>query len=226
MAGKPPISTKRMAINKSNTQMVAIVAVAAFVTVFCLIASKAVFSQNRYQARVISAKETAHKQLQTNIDNYSNLAIAYKAFDNAPTNIIDGTKNGTGNNDGPNSKIVLDALPDTYDFPALTSSVEKILTDSNLKVTEISGKDDQLNQQNNQSSANPQPISMPFSFTINNASYSSVSQLITRLQQSIRPIQIDTLDLSGGQDNMTVTVTGHTYYQPAKNVSITQKVIK
>lgn len=220
------LSTKRMAISKANAQMVAIVAIAAFITVFCLIASKAVFSQNRYQARVISAKETAHRQLQENIDNYDNLAKSYKAFDSASTNIIGGTKDGTGDNDGPNSKIILDALPDKYDFPALTSSVEKILTDNHMQVTSIGGTDDQLNQQNNTASANPQPVAMPFSFTIGNANYQSVGQLLTRLQQSIRPMQIDTLDISGGQSNMTVTVTAHTYYQPAKKVSITKKVIK
>ncbi|HET7060444.1 MAG TPA: hypothetical protein VFH99_03990 [Candidatus Saccharimonadales bacterium] len=220
------ISTKRLAISKSNAQMVAVVAVASFITIFCLVASNAVFSQNRYQARVISAKEKAHKQLQQNIDNYSNLATAYKAFDNASTNVIGGNKGGTGDNDGANSKIILDALPSTYDFPALTSSIEKILTDSNLKVTSITGTDDQLAQQGNTTSATPQPVNIPFTFTVSNASYTSVGQLMTKLQQSIRPIQVDTLDASGSQNNMTVTVTAHTYYQPGKNVSITKKVIK
>lgn len=220
------LSSKRLAISKTNAQMVGVVAVAAFITVFCLVASNAVFSQNRYQARVISAKEKAHKQLVQNIDNYNNLATAYKAFDGASTNIIGGNKDGTGDNDGSNSKIILDALPSTYDFPALTSSLEKILTDNNLKVTSITGTDDQLAQQKNTSSANPQPVSIPFTFTISNASYASVTQLMNKLQQSIRPIQIDMLDVSGSQNNMTVTVTGHTYYQPAKNVSITKKVIK
>ncbi len=211
------ISTKRLAISKTNAQMVAVVAVAAFVTVFCLIASNAVFSQNRYQARVISAKEKAHKQLQENINNYSNLATAYKAFDNASTNVIGGTKSGKGDNDGSNSKIILDALPSAYDFPALASSIEKVLADNNLKVTSITGTDDQLTQQNNTASANPQPVSIPFTFTVSNASYGSVNQLMAKLQQSIRPIQIDTLDASGSQNNMTVTVTAHTYYQPGKN---------
>jgi hypothetical protein len=221
-----PLSSKRLAISKTNAQMVGVVAVAAFISVFCLVASNAVFSQNRYQARVISAKEKAHKQLVQNIDNYNNLATAYKAFDGASANIIGGNKDGTSDNDGSNSKIILDALPSTYDFPALTSSLEKILNDNNLKVTSITGTDDQLAQQNNTSSANPQPVSIPFTFTISNASYTSVTQLMSKLQQSIRPVQIDMLDVSGSQNNMTVTVTGHTYYQPAKNVSITKKVIK
>jgi hypothetical protein len=220
------ISTKRVAISKANAQMVAVVAAASFITVFCLVASNTVFSQNRYQARVISAKEKAHKQLQENIDNYNNLATSYRAFDDASTNIIGGTKDGNGDNDGSNSKIILDALPPAYDFPALTSSIEKILKDNHLKVTSITGTDDQLNQQGNTASANPEPVEIPFTFTVSNASYSSVNQLMAKLQQSIRPIQIDTLDASGGQNDMTVTVSGHTYFQPGKTVSITKKVIK
>lgn len=226
MAAKPAISTKRLAISKANAQMVAVVAVAAFVTVFCLIASKAVLSQNQYQSRVTSAKEKAHQQLQKNIQTFGNLQTAYKAFDGTATNVIGGTTNGTGDNDGSNSKIILDALPSTYDFPALTSSIEKILSDRGLKVTSITGTDDQLNQQGNSSSPTPQPVAIPFSFTVSNASYASVGQLLASLQQSIRPFQVDTIDVSGGINDMKLTITAHTYYQPAKSVNITKKVIK
>lgn len=226
MAKTPQISTKRLAISKANAQMVTIVAVAAFVSIFCLVASKAVFSQNRYQARVITAKEKAHKQLEQNINTFSSLQTAYKAFDSTATNVIGGNTTGTGDNDGPNSKIILDALPSNYDFPALTSSIEKVLASNNLKVTSITGTDDQLNQQKNSSSPTPKPISMPFSFTVSNANYASIGQLVTKLQQSIRPIQIDSIELSGGVNDMTATIDAHTYFQPAKSVTITKKVIK
>lgn len=223
---KTMISTKRLAISKTNAQMVAIVGVASFVTVFSLVASKAVFSQNRYQARVTSAKQKAHSQLQQNIQNYGQLSDAYNKFNSATPNVIGGNAGGKGDNDGPNSKIILDALPSTYDFPALTSSVEKILASSGLKVSSITGTDDQVNQQGNTSSPSPQPVSMPFSFTVSNANYAAVSKLINTLQLSIRPIQIDSMELSGGNNDMTVTVNAHTYYQPAKSVTITKQVVK
>lgn len=226
MANKAQISTKRVAISKANAQMVVIVGVAAFVTVFCLVAAKTVFSQTRYQARVTSAEEKAHSQLQDNLQTYSQLASAYKTFDSASTNAIGGSKDGTGGNDGPNSKIILDALPSSYDFPALTSSIEKVLNDNGLKVSSITGTDEELSQQKNSSSPTPQSVQMPFSFTIVNASYPAIGQLMAKLQQSIRPIQIDSIDLSGGVNNMTATVKAHTYYQPAKSVSITEKVVK
>jgi Tfp pilus assembly protein PilO len=222
---KAAIETKRIAIDKASAQMVAVVAVAAFVTIFCLVAARAVWSQNRYQARVTSAKEKAYAQLQKNLRSFDSLVSAYKGFDAASTNVIGGLKAGTGDNDGSNSKIILDALPPAYDFPALTSSIEKILADRGLKVSSITGTDD-LSQQSNTSSPDPQAVSIPFSFSVKNGSYQSVQQLTTALENSIRPFQIDIINLSGGANDMTVTINAHTYYQPAKSVSITKKVIK
>ncbi len=222
----PQVSTKRLAISKSNAQMVGAVAAASFITVFCLIASKAVFSQNNYQGRVISAKEKAHKQLQANLKAYDSLSTSYRIFDTKNPNVLGGSTSGAGDNDGSNSKLVLDALPPTYNFPALAASLEKILSDRGLKVSSITGTDDQVAQQSNTSSPTPQPVEIPFTFTVNNASYSQVSQLTDALQHSIRPIQIDTINLSGGINDMTATFTAHTWYQPAKSLKITTKVIK
>jgi len=223
---KPTIVTKRLAINKANTQMVIVVAVAAFITVFCLVASKAVFSQYQYQAKVTTAKEKALQQLQKNITAFGSLSSSYQRFDTQSSNVIGGSKDGTGNNDGTNSQIILDALPPSYDFPALTSSIEKILTSGSFTITGINGTDDQLHQQANTSSATPKSVQMPFSFIVSNANYGSVQNLINTLQQSIRPIQIDTLDLSGGVNNMGLNVGAHTYYQPSTSLTITKQVIK
>lgn len=226
MAKTPRISMKHKAIDKANAQMVAIVAVAAFVTIFCLVAAKAQFGLNRYQARVTEGKEKANTQLQQNIKAFDSLAASYKAFNSTSTNIISGNSGGTGDNDGPNSKIILNALPSTYDFPALTSSIEKILKSQNLSVASITGTDDQVNQQENASSPTPQAVEMPFSFTVNNANYESVNQLMSALQRSIRPIQVDSVNISGGGSNLTVVVNAHTYYQPGKSVTITKKAVK
>lgn len=223
---KVQLSTKRLAIDKAQAQMVAIIAGASFITVFCLVASNAVFSQYRYQGKVVSAKEKALKQLKDDQTAFNTLSSSYKAFDSASVNVIGGTRDGSGDNDGRNSKIVLDALPSSYDFPALTSSIEKVLTDSKLKVTSITGTDDQVNQQTNTTSPKPEPVAIPFSFSVSNASYSSIQDLFKKLNNSIRPIQIDSVDLSGGQSDMSLTVNAHTYYQPGKSLSITKKVVK
>jgi hypothetical protein len=226
MADDPKVLSKRVAISKANAQMVGVVAAASFIAVFALVASKAVFSQVRYQARVTSVKETAHRQLEKNIKAYNDLASAFGSFDTNDPNVIGGTKDGPGDNDGSNAKIILDALPPVYDFPALTSSVEKVVNDNGLKLTSITGTDDQLNQQSNTSSPTPVPVPIPFSFTIDGANYANVNQLIARLEHSIRPFQMDTIHITGGNNSMTLTLNAHTYYQPIKDVQITKKVVK
>jgi hypothetical protein len=226
MAKQPLISSKRLAIDRANTQVVAIAAVAAFISVFSLVAAHSVFVQNQYQSRVITAKNLANNQLLVNLKSVAQLEAAYTAFTTTSTNVIGGQTNGTGQNDGNNAKIILDALPSSYDFPALTSSIEKLLTGQNVTITSITGVDDQLNQQTNVSSAKPTPVPIPFAFSVSNATYQSIQQLVTTLQDSIRPISIDQLTLSGGANNMTLTVNAHTYYQPAKNLQITKAAVK
>jgi hypothetical protein len=226
MAKAAPAITKRLAINKANTQMVIVVAAASFVAIFCLVAAKAVWSQYQYQGRVVTAKGKALDQLKLNLKAYQSLSSSYDKFDAQTTNVIGGSRDGTGNSDGSNSAITLDALPDAYDFPALTSSIEKILTNGSFTIGSITGTDDQLNQQANTSSAAPLPVPIPIAFTVTNANYTSVQALIATLQASIRPIAIDSLNLAGGANNMSLTVNAHTYYQPATNLTITQKEIK
>jgi len=223
---KELMSTKRVAISKANAQLVIIVAVASFVTVFCLIASRAVLSQNQYNARVVSAKEDARNQLEDNLKTFTDLQKSYSAFNSTATNVIGGTSEGTGDRDGNNSKIILNALPSSYDFPALTSSLEKIFRDSNLTVSSITGTDDQLAQQANVSSSKPQTVEIPFTFTITGANYQSITKLMETLQKSTRPIVVDSIEISGANKSMTATVNAHTYFQPAKSLVPETKVVK
>src|SRR4051812_44686458 len=109
---------KRVAIANANTQTVVIVSIATFLSIFCLFAAKTAWSQNRYQARVTVAKEAAHRQLLSNARAYDSLLASYQDFEGNNVNVIDGSSDGTGDRDGKNSRIVLDALPSSYDFPA------------------------------------------------------------------------------------------------------------
>jgi hypothetical protein len=193
---------------------------------FCLVASHALWSEDLYQGRVISAQNKAHVQLQANLKSVNQLVNSYESFVTSPTNVIGGSETGSAGNDGDNAKIILDALPNEYDFPALTTSIQGILNNLNLTVTSITGTDDEVNQASNTGSNSPQPVPIPFSFSISNASYASIQQLFTNLQLSIRPIAIDTVTLSGSSSNLTATIDAHTYYQPGIKLTTTTKVVK
>jgi hypothetical protein len=219
------VLTKRVAISKANARMVAVVSAGAFITVFCLISAHAVFVKNSYLTKVIGIQKTAHKQLLSNISTFSTLSNSYQSFISTPNNVIGGSSTGSGSNDGTNANIIIDALPPSYDFPALTSSVENILEARGYQISGISGTDDQLDQQTNTSSPNPAPVAMPFGFSVNNANYANVGQLMEALDQSIRPISVDTIDLTGSDSDLTLSVEAHTYFQPGKSVNITSQTV-
>jgi hypothetical protein len=220
-------STKRALIDKANTRIVVYVSVAAFILVFSLVAAKTLISQAAYQNRVISAKRVAVNQLKSDISASSQLKTSYNAFTSLPQNAIGGSPTGNGPQDGNNAKIVLDALPDTYDFPGLTTSLDNLLTSqSGVSINSISGTDEEATLGSNQSSLSPQPVPIPFNITVS-GDYGSLQGVVNTFERSIRPIQIQTLDISGNtSDNLTMTVGAQTYYQPSKSLNINKKVVR
>lgn len=218
-------SIKHVQIDKSQSTMLIMAGIAAFVLAFSLVGGKALVDQILYQNRVISAKKVAVQQLRSNVQAVSSLETSYKAFVNTPQNVLGGNPQGNGPNDGDNAKIVLDALPSKYDFPALTSSIEKLVTDQQLTINSISGNDDEVAQTGNGTSPNPKPIDMPFQLSAN-GSYKSTQSLIDTFNRSIRPIQIQKLQITGLQANLSLKIEAKSYYQPGKNFNMTKKVVK
>jgi hypothetical protein len=218
-------STKRIQISRENSVMVGIIAGAAFLVIFSLVASKALLDQRAYQARVIAEKEVAKRQLQENLRAVEQLTESYKEFVGAPENVLGGNPTGRGDKDGDNAKIVLDALPSKYDFPALTTSLEKILTNPAYKIETIEGQDDELNQKDNASSPSPEVIEIPFEVAVT-GSYPAVQDVVRVMERSIRPFNIQSLELSGNDAALRLTVNAITYYQPEKNLNITTKVVQ
>lgn len=218
------LSSKRVQISKANATMVGIMAAASFVVVFSLVASKALLSQQAYQSRVIKQKEKARDQLKANITAAESLVTAYKDFTGAPDNVLGGNPSGTGDRDGDNGKIILDALPSKYDFPAVATSLEKIITDRGYTVKTMTGTDQEVDQEN-KAESEPQPVDMPFTVTVE-GSYASMKDLISAFDHSIRPIHIQTMNISGTASKLETEIHAKTYYQPAKNLNIKTEVVK
>lgn len=218
-----PISGKRLQISKANTTLVAMVAIASFITMFSLVASKALWDQRSFQARVITEKEVARNQLKANVAAVDTLVTSYKAFAGTPQNVIGGNSAGKGERDGDNAKIVLDALPSKYDFPALATSLEKLLTSGNYTIENITGTDDEANQQNVVGQVTP--VEIPFQIGAS-ATYSSVQELIDSLERSIRPFSISKITFSGDDSDLQVQISAKTYYLPEKTLNIGTKEVK
>ncbi|HEY4161092.1 MAG TPA: hypothetical protein VGM08_03460 [Candidatus Saccharimonadales bacterium] len=225
MADAAP-SIKRLMIDKANARIVAYVSVAAFILVFSLVATKTLVSQAAYQNRIIGAKRKAVTQLHNDITATTALKSSYDAFTSQPQNAIGGNPDGTGPQDGDNAKIVLDALPSSYDFPGLTTSLDNLLSaQQGVAINSISGTDDEVAQSANESSSSPQPEPMPFSVSVS-GNYASMQNVIGVFERSIRPIQLQTLQITGSNNALIMNVTAQTYYQPAKSLNINEKTVR
>lgn len=227
MATHKRVSTKRTLITKANKRIVVTSAVTAFIVVFTLVAANTLVRQMIYQNRVISARKASLEQAEASLAASGELKTAYDAFIERPRNLIGGNSAGNGPNDGNNAKIIIDSLPSGYNFPALTTSIEKLVIDQGLEFVDITATDDSILQQENISSATPQPIEIPFEFSVKGG-YTEIQALIASLERSIRPFQILSTGLIAEDEDgsVTLTVSAKTFFQPAKNLDVTEEVVQ
>lgn len=220
------LTTKRIQIDKANVTVVVVVSIAAFVTVFSLVAAKSLLSQRSYQAKVIEKREEARDQLKKNIVAADQLTESYKQFVSATVNAIGGNPTGTGERDGDNARIILDALPSKYDYPALATSLEKLAKNQGLSIQSIEGVDDEVNQAAAATSPTPEAVEMPFSMVVG-GDYAATQRLIDVFSKSIRPFYVDELIFEASDKNLiALTVTGRSFYQPEKNLDFKSEVVK
>lgn len=210
-------SKKHGLISKNNTRMFVILAVAGVILSFSLVSSITLIKRMNYQAKVINERTKVQKQLKDNLSAVDSLLAAYKNFDSAAESVI-----GTSDS---NSKIVLDALPSKYDFPALATSLENLLVNGGFSDINITGSDNEATAEQN--STTPKPIEIPFTISAK-GTYANLQTLIGNLQRSIRPFKILKLDItaSANADSMNFTISAVTYYQPEKNLDIPLKEVK
>lgn len=219
---KLALATKRGQVDKAKATLFAIVAGASVITVFALIASKTYLREANYLNKIASNKETALTQLKANKEAVSKLVESYKTFASQDPNLIGGKSTANGERDGDNARLILDALPSKYDFPALVSSVEKLL--NGYTINGITGSDDSLAIE--QAKDKPvQLVEMPFTLDIN-TDYKGAQNLVTSFERSIRPFQVQTMEFNGSNAKLQILLNVKTFYQPEKDLKIDKKVIK
>jgi hypothetical protein len=140
---KTNITSKSLQIDKNQSAILGAVVIATIVSVFCLTSAKVLLNQALYQRRVINARNASAAQIETDIKNADSLTTQYKTvfLGSGSQNIIGGLVQGTKSGEGDNGKIVLDALPTTYDFPALLTSMSNLLATDGVGTQSIGGSD-------------------------------------------------------------------------------------
>lgn len=217
-------SAKHIQIDKAQVTVVAAVSIAVFLTIFAAISVYGLAKKEAYQGRVIAAREKARDQLKQNIQASNQLTDSYKQFVAEPENLIGGNATGTGDRDGDNARIVLDALPSKYDYPALVTSLDKIIKQQGLGVDSISGTDDEIAQ--SQANDSSQTVEMPFETTVRGDA-TKVQDLIKLFERSIRPFNIQEVTFTAVSDKeITANVKAKSYFQPEKKLEFKSEVVK
>lgn len=217
-------SIKKIEIDKDSRSMIIWVAIASFIVIFCSISSYSEYKNFSYQNKIINADNNAKTTLLTDIGSSNSLIGSYKNFVNTSTNIIGGNTNSNSQNNGDNAKIILDALPSSYDYPALISSLQNLLVTQGASISSITGSDTPPGSGNTSLLSSSSPVTMPFGFTVT-GNYQTIQNVINAFEHSIRPMQFMTVDISGNQSSLTLTVTAQTFYQPAVGFNITKETI-
>ena len=220
MKKKPKLNIN-IKLDKSKTNSVTLLGIAVFVLVFGLFTIKTLFGFYAYQNIVISAQKASLSNIDQDQQVANNVETSYKAFVNQPNNIIGGSSTGTSSTSGNNAKIILDALPETYDFPALMSSMQALLTTPGITVQSLTGSDTSLTQ-----IVSPQPVPIPISFSVQ-GSYANIQNLFSILNRSVSPIDILSVELSGTDTDLTASITAQTYYyEPSSGIFSSTEIIK
>jgi hypothetical protein len=215
-------------ISKDSTKMLIAVSAAVFVVIFCLFAVRTLFNQSLYQNKIISEKKATLKVVEQNKAAVSDLESSYISFATEPINVIGGSPTSTGPRDGDNAKIVLDALPDQLDYPALSSSVEKILLDGGYAIQSLGGSD-ALRAINSTVTVEANGFTAPeeilFPFKVATTPQSALS-LIQTLEASIRPFIITNLKIEGRSNNLELTIGMKSYYQASTSLQVSEKAVQ
>lgn len=226
------VSLKHIQVDKANSSMVLSVALASFIVVFAGFAAHSLLERRSYQAELIRQKETALEQITENETNARALEASYSSFVSGSENIIGGNADpdldNIGPRDGDNARLVLDALPSKYDFPALVTSIEAILRAQNVDIAGISGTDDELNYADVDDRPAPSetaPVDIPFSIEFN-GDYADIQRLIDALERSIRPLHVEFIAMQGNEDQLRVEVQARTYFQPERIFSVETEVLR
>ena len=216
-------SVKQMQIDKTNSAIVLTVSLAAIVIAFSGVSIKSMLVERAYQSKVITQQRAALKVAKADVTAIASLSAAYKSLDEASTNIIGGYTTGTGPQDGPSSKIILDGLPSKYDFPAIISSLTNLLQRGGFKTDALAASNTASLQ--DAATTSPTATEIPFQYGTT-GSYGDVKNLVSTLDRSVRPVAISTMQISGSDAQLSINVSAKTFFQPGKTLNVTTQVVK
>ncbi len=202
---------KRQAISSANRTMFAWVAIASIAISILLVAAQFLYKQFLYNNNVYSAKSKAASTLAENQNNIVKLKEAFGPLDAGTDKNVSSTK-------------ILNALPREKDTSAFGTSIQQVITPlSGVTLESVSIESQAEDVEPSDEASGPQPINA--SITVS-GSYEQVLAFVRDLERVIRPITINTMNVTGSDKNTRLALDITAYWQPAKGVEIKKEVVK
>ena len=205
---KNSITDKREKISQANSTVFIAVAIAAVVTMFSLMSLRFLWMKTAYNDRVISAKQTARSAIESNLQSLDSLNSQFPELKDRASN---------------NSKTILHALPPSYDYAALVTSMEYLAKTSGVRLVGGVGQDLSASVIKEQSTSQPQEI--PLNISVE-GSYEGIVRYIEALERNIRPIIVTNISLNGNNTSLQATLQAKTYYQPARTLDVANEEVQ
>lgn len=220
---------KRQQIFKANRMMFLWVAMASAVIGFALVISISLMQRIIYNQKVIGEKNKTYSTLANNNKKVSQLEDQIKTI-NYSSDVL--KKLRAKDSDDP-IQVVLDALPSDSNRLALGSSLQNVLLANipgssleSMKVESTAEAGSVKKTTTTTGTVENNSLDVTFTLKINSGSEDSIREMLTRLEKSIRTFKVTNVKIEYSLDKMNVTVTAKAYYEPAKVVELTEKVVK
>lgn len=230
MATKDAAIRKRTQIAKANRTMFVWVAAVSVVFGFALVGSIFLAQKIFFNEKVLAEKDKTISILNKDNSSVSELESQVRVLD---TNQALATAKAKPTDQ--TIQVILDALPSEANSLALGASLQNVLLNGvsglslqSLQVDPVVGVESLSTQSSVQSAAAATGTAQPeitFRFSVK-GNEAALREGLSRLERSIRAIDIISLTIENQGSNQLMTVEARAFYEPARTVELKNKVIK
>jgi len=221
---------KRSQIAKANRTMFLWIAAGSVVVGCALVVAFFLGQKLIYNERVLAEKEKTVAILKANNDVVSDLETQVRVLD---TN--EALQSVRASDENQTIQVILDALPSDANSLALGASLQSKLlagisglTLESLQVDPVIGVEslsEGAAAEQDASISNEFGNQITFQFSVS-GSPEALKQVLTNLERSIRAIDIMSLRIESQGATQLMSIQARAFYEPAKTIELTDKVVK
>mgnify|MGYP000299685595 FL=1 len=172
-----------------------------------------------FHSKILLEKQNTISRLDKNLSSVDELKKNIRVLDtNTALNSIKSSSESNA------LQTVLDALPDNANADALGASLKNKFIDTTTGVT-IQNLTVAQSGSDSEGSESTSENAIPFTMEVSGPA-EKLKELLTKLEASIRVIDLKTVEIQRNEDRLSLVVRGVAYYEPAQTIQLENKVVK